>query len=74
MDEQEMIQAAKVYLKQHYGEDTVSMDVTGNAVGKDGSGILSVECTVSVGGSRSDWSKKFHFRGGTITRMDWKPR
>lgn len=74
MNEQDMIEKAKTYLKQHYGEDTVSMVVTDNAVADDGSGIFSVDCTVSVGGSRSDWSKKFHFRNGGITRMDWRRR
>jgi hypothetical protein len=74
MDEKQMIAKAKVYLKSHYGEDTVSMDVTGNSVAETGSGVLSVDCTVSVGGEHSDWSKKFHFRNGEITRMDWKSR
>ena len=74
MDQNEMIEKAKVYLRQNYGEETVSMDVTGNSVGADGSGILAVDCTVSVGGSHSDWSKKFHFQNGTISRMDWKRR
>jgi hypothetical protein len=36
--------------------------------------VLSVDCTVSVGGSHSDWSKKFHFKSGDIARMDWKSR
>ena len=54
MNEQEMIEKAKRYLKQHYGEDTVSMDVTDNAVAEDGNGMLGVDCTVSVGGSHSD--------------------
>jgi hypothetical protein len=74
MDEKTMISKAKVYLKEEYGEDTVSMDVTANSVGETGTGVLSVDCTVSVGGSRSDWSKKFHFRNGEVTRMDWKSR
>ena len=74
MNEQDMIEKAKKYLKQHYGEDTVSMVVTDNGVADDGSGMFSVDCTVSVGGSHSDWSKKFHFRNGDITRMDWKRR
>jgi len=74
MDEREMIAKAKVYLKNHYGEDTVSMDVTDNAVGKTGSGVLSVDCTVSVEGALSDWHKQFHFRNGNITRMDWEIR
>ena len=74
MNEQQMIAKAKKYLKQHYGEDTVSMDVTDNSVADDGSGVFSVDCTVSVGGSHSDWSKKFHFKNGDITRMDWRRR
>ena len=74
MDEKEMIQKAKSYLKHHYGEDTVVMDVTDNSVEETGNGVFSVDCTVSVGGSHSDWSKKFHFRNGEITRMDWKRR
>jgi hypothetical protein len=74
MNEQEMIEKAKIYLKQNYGEDTVSMDVTDNSVADDGNGMLGVDCTVSVGGSHSDWSKKFHFKNGDISRMDWKSR
>jgi hypothetical protein len=74
MDEKTMIAKAKVYLKNQYGEDTVTMDVTGNTVGDTGNGVLSVDCTVSVGGSHSDWSKKFHFKSGDIARMDWKSR
>jgi hypothetical protein len=74
MDEKQIIAKAKVYLKKQYGEDTVSMDVTDNSVGDTGNGILSVDCTVSVGGGHSDWSKKFHFKNGEITRMDWKTR
>ena len=74
MDEGEMIARAKAYLKTHYGEDTVAMEVTDNAVGKTDSGVLSVDCTVSVEGSLSDWRKQFHFRNGIITRMDWEIR
>jgi hypothetical protein len=74
MDEKQMIAKAKVYLKKQYGEDTVSMDVTDNSVVDTGNGVLSVDCTVSVGGSLSDWSKKFHFKNSEITRMDWKSR
>lgn len=74
MDEKTMLAKAKGYLKSQYGEDTVTMDVTGNSVGETGDGVLSVDCTVSIGGSRSDWSKKFHFRNGDIKRMDWKSR
>lgn len=74
MDKKEMIGKCKGYLKSRYGEDTVSMDVTDNAVGDAGTGVLSVDCTVSVGGSHSNWSKRFHFKNGEITRMDAKRR
>ncbi|MCX5821347.1 MAG: hypothetical protein NT047_15800 [Deltaproteobacteria bacterium] len=74
MDEKAMIAKAKVYLKNQYGEDTVTMDVTDNSVGDTGNGVFSVDCTVSVEGSHSNWSKKFHFKNGDITRMDWKSR
>ncbi len=68
-----LVEAAKRYLKEHYGEDTVSMTVTGNGV-EDGGGVLSVDCTVSIGGATSDWSKKFTFRGGKIATMSARMR
>jgi hypothetical protein len=71
--EAELIHKAKRYLKQSYGEDTVAMTVTNNAV-VGGSGTLAVDCTVSVGGRRSDWSKVFHFANGVITDMDYRRR
>lgn len=71
--EAELVETAKRYLKQSYGEDTVSMTVTKNAV-VDGNGTLGVDCTVSVDGHRSNWSKVFHFTNGTITNMDYRRR
>jgi hypothetical protein len=68
-----LIEAAKRYLKDHYGEDTVSMAVTHNGV-EGGNGVLSVDCTVSVGGATSDWSKKFTFKGGKISTMSARMR
>ncbi len=68
-----LTEEAKHYLKEHYGEDTLSMTVTQNAVEK-GEGILSVDCTVSIGGVSSDWSKKFNFRGGKVTTMSARLR
>ncbi len=68
-----LVEAAKRYLKDRYGEDTVSMTVTHNSVEK-GEGVLSVNCTVSVGGATSDWSKKFTFRGGKVTTMSARLR
>jgi hypothetical protein len=71
--EEPLIEVAKRYLKEEYGEDTVSMDVTDNGV-EDGSGVLSVDCTVSVHGMTSDWSKEFFFKGGEVTRMSYRMR
>jgi hypothetical protein len=71
--EAELLEKAKRYLKQTYGEDTVSMNVTKNEV-VAGTGKLGVDCTVSVGGHRSNWSKVFHFAQGTITDMDYRRR
>jgi hypothetical protein len=68
-----LIEAAKRYLKEKYGEDTVSMTVTGNGV-QDGNGVLAVDCTVRYAGSTSDWSKKFSFAGGRITSMSARMR
>ena len=73
MTEQELKQKAIHYLKTVYGEDTVSMDVTGNTV-EDQNGVLSVDCTVSVDGRHSDWSKKFTFRNGDVVTMTWRRR
>jgi hypothetical protein len=69
----ELLEKAKRYLKQSYGEDTVAMIVTKNAV-VAGTGTLAIDCTVSVGGSRSNWSKVFHFTSGAITDMDYRRR
>jgi len=73
MTEQDLKDKAIRYLKSHYGEDTVSMDVTGNSI-QEGEGVLAVDCTVSVGGSLSDWSKKFTFRSGEVVNMTWRRR
>lgn len=67
------VEAAKRYLKDQYGEDTVSMSVTHNGV-ENGNGVLSVDCTVSIGGATSDWSKKFTFRGGKVATMSARLR
>ena len=73
LTEKDLTDKSKKYLKSAYGEDTVSMDVKKNAV-KDGNGILYVDCTVSIGGEHSDWSKEFYFKNGEVTRMTWKMR
>lgn len=68
-----LVEAAKRYLKEQYGEDTVSMTVTHNGVEK-GTGVLSVDCTVSLGGATSDWSKKFTFRSAKVATMSARLR
>ena len=68
-----LVEGAKRYLKEHYGEDTVSMTVIQNGV-DGGNGVLSVDCTVSVGGVTSDWSKKFTFRAGKVSTMSARMR
>jgi hypothetical protein len=68
-----LVEAAKRYLKDQYGEDTVSMSVTHNGV-ESGDGVLSVDCTVSIGGATSDWSKKFTFRRGKVSTMSARLR
>ena len=68
-----LIEAATRYLKERYGEDTISMTVTHNGVAH-GDGSLAVDCTVRFGGANSDWSKKFTFAGGRITGMSARMR
>ncbi|MSU65602.1 MAG: hypothetical protein EXS38_05765 [Opitutus sp.] len=71
--EAHLITKAKSYLKKSYGEDTVALTVTRNTV-HTGTGALAVDCTVTVGGHHSDWSKVFHFKNGTIVDMDYRRR
>jgi len=66
--EASLVDAAKRYLKERYGEDTLAMTVTHNGV-EGGDGVLSVDCTVRYGGTASDWSKKFTFAGDKIVSM-----
>jgi hypothetical protein len=68
-----LVQSAIRYLKEQYGEETVSMTVTQNGV-EGGNGVLGVDCTVSVGGVTSDWSKQFTFRSGRISTMSARMR
>lgn len=73
LSEAEMKERAIRYLKTQYGEDTVRMHIRNNGV-EDGSGVLHVDCTVSVGGSLSDWTKWFTFRRGDVVSMRWQMR
>ena len=69
--ETDLLHKAQAYLKSHYGEDTVRMDVLSNDV-EEGNGKITVECTVSVGSSKSDWRKTFTFKNGEVTSMTWR--
>ena len=71
LTQDELLQKAQAYLKSHYGEDTVRMDVLSDQV-EAGNGALTVECTVSVGGSHSDWRNTFTFRDGKVVNMTWR--
>ncbi len=73
INEKELIDKAKKYLKDVYKEDTVSMTVTNNGV-ENGNGVMAVECTVRIGGENSDWYKEFTFMNGNVTRMAWQMR
>ena len=68
-----LLEAARRYLKEQYGEDTISMTVTANGVER-GDGVLAVDCTVRYGGSNSDWSKRFTFAGGRVASMSARMR
>jgi len=73
LNENELVQKSIAYLKKQYGEDTVRMDIRKNAV-VNGSGVLEVDCTVSIGGDHSDWTKWFSFKDGSVTGMRWLAR
>lgn len=70
-NDKDLTDKAKTYLKDVYGEDTVSMTVTENDV-EDGNGVLAVECTVLIDGDASDWFKEFTFKNGRVTNMTWQ--
>lgn len=71
LSQEDLLQQAQAYLKSQYGEDTVRMDVLSDQV-EDGNGALTVECTVSIGGSHSNWRKTFTFRDGKVVNMTWR--
>lgn len=73
LTEADLAAAAKRYLKEQYGEETLAMSVRQNGV-KDGTGVLAVDCTVRFGGETSDWSKRFTFTRGRITDMSARRR
>jgi len=68
--QEQLVHKAQAYLKSQYGEDTVRMDVLSNEV-EDANGALTVECTVSIGGSHSNWRKTLTFKNGEVSSMTW---
>ena len=73
MSEEILKEKAIAYLKSHYEEDTISMDVLDNSV-DEGNGVLHVDCTVSIAGQQSDWTKWFTFQDCNVVSMDWRMR
>jgi hypothetical protein len=70
LTEEELVEAAKRYLKRQYLETTVSMDVLENKV-INGVGQLRVNCVVkSLGLLKSQWTKTFHLKDGKIIDME----
>jgi hypothetical protein len=70
LTEEDLVEAAKRYLKHRFLETTVSMDVLENKV-VNGAGQLRVNCVVkSLGLLKSRWTKTFHFEDGKITDME----
>jgi hypothetical protein len=67
----QLLQTAQAYLRSAYGEETIRMDVLSDDV-ENGDGQLRVECTVSTGGSHSNWRKTFTFRCGKVVNMTWQ--
>ena len=63
--EEELIEAAKKFLKDTWGEETISMKIIKNEV-IDRNGKLHTDCTVKLGGSTSKWHKIFTFRNGKV--------
>ena len=61
----DLVVAAKKFLKDTWNEDTISMTITKNEV-VDGTGRLHTDCIVKMGGSTSKWHKVFTFKKGKV--------
>ena len=66
----ELVAAAKNFLKKTWNEDTISMKITKNEV-IDGSGKLHTDCVVKLGNTTSKWHKIFTFKNGTVVDEDY---
>ena len=70
MNDEELTEKAKEYLKKTYHENTLAFRITNNNI-KEGTGALEVDCEVD-GIYAGRWHKWFHFKDGEITDMDAK--
>ncbi len=66
----ELVKAAKKFLKDRWDEDTISMTITKNEV-VDGNGRLHTDCVVKLGGSTSKWHKIFTFEQGKVVNEEY---
>ncbi len=68
----ELVKAAKKFLKDSWNEDTVSMKIIKNEV-VNGNGKLHTECIVKLVGSksRSQWRKIFTFENGKVVDEEY---
>jgi len=66
----ELVKAAKKFLKDTWDEDTISMTITKSEV-VDGNGKLHTDCVVKLGGSTSKWHKIFTFEQGKVVNEEY---
>lgn len=66
----ELIVKAKKFLKDVWGEETLSMKIIKNEV-VSGNGKLHTDCEVRLGNSTSKWHKVFYFKNGEIIDEDY---
>lgn len=66
----DLVKAAKKFLKDTWNEDTISMVITENEV-VEGNGKLHTDCVVKLGGSTSKWHKIFTFRKGKVVDEEY---
>jgi hypothetical protein len=66
----ELVKAAKKFLKDRWDEDTISMTIIKNEV-VDGNGRLHTDCVVKLGGSTSKWHKIFTFEQGKVVDEEY---
>jgi len=65
----DLVVAAKRFLKDTWNEDTVSMIITKNEV-VDGNGKLHTDCVVKLGGVNIQMAQSFHFQKRKSSRRE----